>query len=348
MIHIYKYIILITLILPLGIYTGCQENDPPEPDDDKDKLHYNNSSGIVAPMADPFILKYNDKYYLYGTDDIAPEIDKGFKVYVSENMIDWGVPQGVGEGGRALEAGDSWGSWGFWGAEVYERDGTFYMFYTVEEHLAIASSASPLGPFKQDALKPMRYVKEIDGHLFEDDNGRAYLYYVSFENNSNEIYVEEMNDDWLSTKPETKTRCIWWTQIWENNDPNYSNWPVAEGSAMLKHNGIYYLFYTANHFLSPNYAVGYATATSPLGPWTKYVDNPILTQTPNLKGTGHCAFVLAPNQELYMVFHAHKNINTVLPRKMCFDRCEFLANPDTTKPDIPKVYQTDTWEEVFW
>ncbi len=33
----------------------------------------------------------------------------------------------------------------FWGAKVYERNGTFYMYYTAEEHLAIATSLSPLG-----------------------------------------------------------------------------------------------------------------------------------------------------------------------------------------------------------
>jgi xylan 1,4-beta-xylosidase len=98
----------------------------------------------------------------------------------------------------------------------------------------------------------------------------------------------------------------------------------------------------------PNYAVGYATSTSPMGPWTKYKDNPVLSASPNLKGTGHCAFVRAPNEELYMVYHAHKNVSTVLPRKMCFDPCEFLPDPDSEKPDIVKVYQTETWTEVFW
>ncbi|MEN8157572.1 MAG: glycoside hydrolase family 43 protein [Bacteroidota bacterium] len=330
------------LLLLFGSFTGCND-EVPEPG-----LTYNNIIGVVRSMADPFILQHEEKYYLYGTDDVSPDVDMGFKVYVSDNMVEWSDPQGVGDGGRALMASDSWGNWGFWGAEVYKKDSMFYMFYTVEEHLAVAISNSPLGPFRQEVQKPFRYIREIDGHMFVDEDGKAYLYYVSFENSSNEIFVEELNDDWLSTKPETKTRCIWWTQTWENSDPNYDQWPVAEGSAVLKHQGVYYLFYTANHFLSPNYAVGYATSDSPLGPWIKYDDNPVLEKTRKLIGTGHCSFVRSPNDELYMVYHAHKSPSIPLPRKMCFDRGEFIPDPDPAKPDRFEIQATDTIREVSW
>ena len=51
---------------------------------------------------------------------------------------------------------------------------------------------------------------------------------------------------------------------------------VAEGPSVLKKEGIYYLIYSANHFESKNYGVGYATSDSPMGPWKKYEENPIL------------------------------------------------------------------------
>lgn len=331
---------LLLLILSMA---ACEDTGPEIP-----PLTYNNVVGVVRQMADPFILEYEDKYYLYGTDDIVPDVDSGFKVYVSDNMVEWSEPQGAGTGGRALVKKDSWGNWGFWGAEVYQKDGFFYMFYTVEEHLAVATGDSPLGPFSQEVRKPFRYTKEIDAHVFVDDDGKAYIYYVSFQNNSNEIYVEELKEDWLSTKPGTKTRCIWWTQPWENSDPDYESWPVTEGSAVLKHKGVYYLFFTANHFLSPKYAVGYATSDSPMGPWAKYENNPILEQTSKLSGTGHCSFVHSPDEQLYMVYHAHKTPSNVTPRKMCFDRCEFIPDENPDKPDVLKVYVTDSEQEVSW
>ena len=44
----------------------------------------------------------------------------------------------------------------------------------------------------------------------------------------------------------------------------------------MKKGDTYYLIYSANHYESKDYAVGYATASSPKGPWTKYSGNPIL------------------------------------------------------------------------
>lgn len=334
------------MVLFTGLFfPGCDDGGK---ETEETTLSYNNAEGVVANMADPYILEYNDRYYLYGTDDQPGEVDRGFKVYTSTDLVNWSQPVGKGEGGRALLSSDSWGNWGFWGAEVYLRDSIFYMFYTVEEHLAVATGTSPLGPFTQQEKKPLRNVKEIDCHVHVDDDGKAYMYYVSFENNSNEIFVEELNDDWLSTKPETKTRCIWWTQAWENADPEFSHWPVAEGSSVLKHEGIYYLFYTANHFLSQKYAVGYATSDSPYGPWNKYEGNPVLKQTDRLRGTGHCSFVRSPSDDLVMVYHAHRDTSQATPRKMCIDLCEFLPDPDGEGPDIFKVYATDSIQEVSW
>ncbi len=310
------------------------------------ELSYDNSKGVVRNIGDPFIMRSHGKYYLYGTDD--GRANKGFLVYESKDLVNWSGPVGAGEGGRALISKDSWGSSSFWGAEVYERNGRFYMYYTVAHHLAIATSDSPLGPFKQENKAPIREQKEIDPHLFVDDNGRAYMYYVSFQNKSNDIYVVQMEDDWLTPKEETKTRCIWFTEPWENADPKYSKWPVTEGSAVLKHKGIYYLFYTANHFLSQKYAVGYATASSPFGPWEKYEGNPILSETDRIKGTGHCSFVRAPDNEWIIVYHTHKDDKTSNPRKMAIDRGRFVENPDHSKPDIFKVKITDSEQTVPW
>jgi beta-xylosidase len=313
-------------------------------------LVYDNVAGIVSPMADPYILRHDGRYYLYGTDD-GPGVNKGFTVRVSTDLVNWSAPCGAGPEGRALNAGDAYGTRWFWSAQVNERDGVFYMFYTADEHIAVATSHSPLGPFTQEVKKPMRAQKIIGGMPFIDTDGRAYLFYTAFDNKANEIFVEEMTGDWLGSKPETRRRCIWWTQPWENSDerPKYKRWPVNEGASILKHKGLYYMFYTANHFKSPKYAVGCATAKTPLGPWTKYKGNPVLSQTPRLRGTGSVSFVTAPNGDLYIVYHAHKDTETVLPRKMCMDKVEFIPNPVPGQPDIPKIHgPSDTPVTVPW
>jgi hypothetical protein len=45
------------------------------------------------------------------------------------------------------------------------------------------------------------------------------------------------------------------------------NGHVTEGPWMIKHDGRYYLLYSGSGADTPDYAVGYATSTSPLGPF---------------------------------------------------------------------------------
>jgi Glycosyl hydrolases family 43. len=54
----------------------------------------------------------------------------------------------------------------------------------------------------------------------------------------------------------------------------------TEGSFLVKENGIYYMMYSANYFAGANYAVGYATATAPLGSYQKSSSNPIIEKIP--------------------------------------------------------------------
>lgn len=299
--------------------------------------NYNNFIGLVQNCADPYILKYNGKYYLYGTGG-----NDGIRVYQSDDMVSWSNAVGA-VNGYALHKDHVWGDKWFWAPEVYFLNGKFYMFYSAEEKISVAESNSPLGPFTQSAtdMKPFHEtIKEIDTHLFIDDDGKKYLYFVRFTN-GNEIWVAELNDDLRSIKENTLVRCLGTSQNWEKStlEP-YPNSKVNEGPFILKHNGWYYLTYSANHYANPNYGVGYATSKSPLGPWTKYSGNPVLIGNDSIKGTGHHSFVTLSDGCRYIVYHSHLNTTTVQPRKLAIDRYEFI--PATSGPDIIKVYGPTT------
>ena len=160
--------------------------------------------------------------------------------------------------------------------------------------------------------KPVREEKGIDASLFVDDDGKAYLYFVRFTG-GNVIWGVEMNSDLKSVKEETLRECIKADASWELQQAK-----VAEGPSLLKRNGVYYLIYSANHFRSQDYAVGYATATSPLGPWKKYDGNPILCRDKDvaarLVGTGHGAPFLCRDGSYKYIYHAHSSVNRVEPR----------------------------------
>lgn len=256
------------------------------------------------PIADPYILCYGGCYYAYGTNE------RGFAVYVSRDFMHWRRNPVL-----ALSPENSWGNQGYWAPEVYYIQSLkkFYMFYTVNEQVCVATSDSPEGPFVQDMKKPLWGVeKNIDPSLFIDSDGKAYLYFVRFTG-GNVIWCAELNADLKSLKEKTLTKCVEATEEWEQRRAI-----VAEGPSLLKRGSTYYLLYSANHFESQDYAVGYAVSDSPYGPWQKYSGNPILRRgmrgTGKLVGIGHGAPFQCMDGKYRYVFHAHDNKKNVQPR----------------------------------
>ena len=260
-----------------------------------------------VPLADPFILLHDGVYYAYGTGE------PGFRIYTSTDLEHWQKK------GIALDIEKCWGTKQFWAPEVYyiKAKNKFFIFYSSEEHICVATSDSPEGPFTQEVMKPIREEKGIDTSLFIDDDGTPYLFFVRFTG-GNVIWVAEMTDDLLGIKEETLTECISAVEPWELVDAR-----VTEGPSVFKHEGLYYMIYSANHTRNQDYAVGYATSSSLFGPWEKFSGNPVLRRDfPNadgLVGTGHGAPFKDKKGNPMYVFHAHFNDSTMYPRTMYID-----------------------------
>jgi beta-xylosidase len=188
------------------------------------------------------------------------------------------------------------------------------MAYTANENIAIATAGHPTGPFVQSDKAALEApVKQIDPFIFMDDDGKKYLYHVRLTE-GNRIFVAEMEDDLSAIKTETLQECIAAEKGWENTQN--VDWPVAEGPAVFKKHGRYYLLYSANDFRNPDYAVGYATSDNPYGPWQKYDGNPILSRKDiDQPGPGHGDFFLEEGEALAYVFHTHNSSNAVSPRR---------------------------------
>lgn len=276
-------------------------------------------------LADPTIFYNKGTYYLYGTTTgDVPQNGNGFLVYTSSDLKKWSEPAGA-QNGLAFKKGDSFGDKGFWAPQVLEYNKKFYMIYTANENIAIAVSDSPLGPFKNESKKPIIETgNQIDPFIFMDEDGKKYLYHVRLTN-GNRIFVAEINDDLQSIKPETLTECISGTLQWENTQN--TDWPVTEGPTVLKHNGLYYLIYSANDFRNPDYAVGYATSKSPLGPWEKSKDSPIISRkNTNQNGIGHGDVFWDKDHKMHYVLHTHFNNSAVSPRKAGIIDISFEGN----------------------
>jgi xylan 1,4-beta-xylosidase len=242
-------------------------------------------------FADPDAIKVGDTYYLYPTYDSR----SGYDVFTSKDLVNW---KSAGRAFTDPRGGD-------WAPDVFYNkrgDGKFYLYYTdstVKEtydldhkQIGVAVADSPLGPFKDKAVLS---DEAIDAHLFQEDDGKMYLYYVHFDNGF-KITAQQMSNP--VTKQGAPVAIIWPTEQWET-----AGGAVTEGPFMLKHNGTYYLMYSGSGANTPLYGIGYATSKSPMGPFKKFTGNPIAHHGGNIVGPGHHCVVTGPDGKLWMLYH---------------------------------------------
>ncbi len=268
--------------------------------------------------ADPQVIAWEGKYYCYSTSASG-----GFNVLESSDMVNWV------DKGRCLTGAWNTAEGRFWAPEVVEMGGKFYMVFSNADILGIAVADSPLGPFKHND-SPLIY-NAIDGHIFFDDDGKVYLYYVSWGTTDGYgIYGCELEPDLSRIKADTRKMLIKPDKPWEQQGES-----ITEGPSMLKHNGVYYLTYSGSHYTNKNYAVGYAVSTSPLGKYEKYDGGPFLSYTKQVNGPGHHSFITVGN-EMFIVYHAHNKTTAFEGRNICIDRVRFA--PTASGVDRIEMY----------
>lgn len=282
----------------------------------------------VTGIGDPFILLDGDKYYMYASD--APD---GFKCFSSDDLIEW-KDEGY------CYSDSEWGENCFWAPEVHKvSDDLYALLYTArwsKNHslrTGLAFSSSPLGPFKDRTPGPlfdMGYATIDATFLFDGD--KKYIYFVRdcSENvidgvHTSVIYAAEMDEklEKFATEPIVISAP---TEPWEvTADPT---WCWNEGPAVLKLNGRYYLNFSVNCYASRNYCIGCSEAASPLGPFVKYDDNPILKYKENdFSGPGHNCLFFDKNGKLMTSFHIHTHYDAPSgDRRACFAPVSFDEN----------------------
>lgn len=255
-------------------------------------------------LADPAVLRYDNKYYMYATGGIKN--NKGYRVWTSTNLVDW-------KRGNVVYRSEKPQAW----APDIWRDpasGDFYLYYTVSETVGVAVASSPKGPFK----KVKKLVDEaIDAHMFRDDDGQLYLYYVKFP--GFRITVQPMKNP---TQPEGEPKVI----LKPESDWETKAGQVTEGPWIIKRNGRYYLLYSGSGANRPDYAVGYAVADNPLGPFKRAEHNPIVHRCDNVFGPGHGCAVQDKNGNWWHVYHQKRNDRVGWERFICVDSMWFDEN----------------------
>lgn len=300
------------------------------------------SNPLNVRFGDPFILKSSDgKFYMYGTSG-----EDGFRTYSSSDMVNWNDEGKIYTGGTdsswtvdafwAPEVYERNGKYYLFFSANWKHNPN-----NEEENfrIGVAVADKPTGPFKDMYDKPVfdPGYPIIDANVYFDDSlGKAYLYYSRCaykhpveseiaEWARNQGFAKEIEESWiygveiktdfsdvigepvlLLSPPKTMDdkQAEWESRSVTSKEVN-RRW--TEGSFIFKENNLYYMMYSANYFGGQFYAVGYATANNPLGPFKKADNNPILQknteQGGDVTGTGHNMLLELDNGEKYTVYH---------------------------------------------
>lgn len=267
---------------------------------------------------DPFILPHEGRYLAYATN--AERLQANVQMAISDDLLSWTALKTGGKLHDAMPVLPRWAKPGWtWAPEVFKLDDRYLLYFTAREKASgrqctgVATSASPMGPFRDESDAPLICQRELGGTIdaspFMDADSQLYLYYKPDANAvglATDIIVQRLSPDGLQLTGAPVT-LLTNDQPWEAH--------VIESPTMVRQDGRYILFYSANHFgwephqrLSP-YAMGYAQCSGPMGPCVDAPGNPILysfndRQAGCLSGPGHQS-IFASGGRQYIVFHAH-------------------------------------------
>ena len=322
-----KITVLLLAISFVLVLTGCEKSKEGEDlsmEDYLDRYTYTNTTNIlpangkvgITNIGDPqvFYDEENEKYFMTGTSN-----GQVFNVWTSDDLTTWDQGTQIFSKGDATWASDS----GLlWGAEIHKRDNQYFLYYSIETdggtpRIGVAAADDIYGPYVDKGSPMFDFgYSAIDNNLFTSSDGVTYMYYVkdALDNlvngvNESHIYVVEVNDDYMSTKPASEAvELIVPDQSWEKMSGG-SAWNWVEGCFVHQEGDQYYLFYSANKFSESAYSIGYAVADSPTGPFVKSEANPLIyTVATEFSGPGNNSlFYSKDGKELFTAYHMHTN-----------------------------------------
>ncbi|MRX45219.1 family 43 glycosylhydrolase [Agromyces sp. Q22] len=201
--------------------------------------------------------------------------------------------------------------------DAIERDGRYYLYFCMsDDSEGVAVADGPAGPFGDATRLP---ISQIDPAVFVDDDGQAYLYWGQFSAN-----VARLNRDMMSIDESSIVNGL----ITE------AEHHFHEGCSMRKRDGVYYLVFADTSRGKPT-CLGYATSTSPLGPFEYrgvIIDNADCDpESWNNHGSIECV-----DGQWYVFYHRSSRGSSSM-RRVCIEPIRFL--PDGSIPEVPMTSQ---------
>ena len=282
----------------------------------------------IAPqgvyIADPEVRQMPDgRIYVYGSRDEPGNAwcSRSYNILSSSDLVNWQMEQTSfatsGMGKQTDYTEDV-----LYAPDCIYHNGKYYLYYCLAsggEDEGVAVSSSPYGPFRNG--KALKGITGIDPSVFIDDDGQAYLFW-------GQGYAKgaKLNKDMTAIEGPVVDSLL-----------TYEEHAFNEASSVRKRNGIYYYVYGGHqrHGESNCATLNYATATSPLGPYTYrgvIIDN--WGSGRNLVNNHGC--ITEINGRWYVAYHRPTH-GCATMRKACLEPITF--NEDGTINEVEMTTQ---------
>ena len=251
---------------------------------------------VPGDHPDPSILRAGSGWYATAT---SGSWLPAFPVLRSGDTQDWR------QVGAVLERRPSWAADDFWAPELMRRSGRALVYYAAlgrdgRRCVAVATSMRLRGPYRDEGPLLCSRIGEIDPLPVTDEHGADWLVWKQDGNSRGRptpILAAPLAPGGLTLAgvPRELFRA---DAPWERG--------LVEGPALLRHDGMFYLVYSAGHCCGPrcNYVTGVARSRSLLGPWVKR-PGPFLEDGPTFRCPGHVGVAGAPGGGLLLAYHAY-------------------------------------------
>jgi len=271
--------------------------------------------------ADPEGIILQNKYYIFPTYSAPYEEQVFMDAFSSNDLISWQKHSRIVD-----TASIKWAKKAMWAPSVTEKDGKYYLFFGANDiqndqesgGIGVAVSDKPEGPFKDHLGKPLidkfhNGAQPIDQFVFKDKDGQYYLIYGGWRH----CNIARLNSDFSGFLPFADG------SIFKEITPDQ----YVEGPFMFIKNGKYYFMWSEGGWTGPDYAVAYAIADSPLGPFKRA--GRILQQDSSVAtGAGHHSVIQPPGKDKwYMVYHRRPLGKTDRNHRVtCIDEMKFKGD----------------------
>lgn len=260
---------------------------------------------------DPSIIEAGDgTYYAYTTQSNWPVL-KRVPVLSSHDLVHWKLA------GDAFPANADWVTQDVWAPHIAHNDGKYLLYYAARQYgqgdfaIGVASSDGPTGPFR-DKGRPL-----IEGHGYVaidpfvlTEGARSYIYWGS---DGAPIRAQRLTADGMNVvgRPHAVLHPV--------EGGGYES--LVEGAWVVRHGAYFYLMYSGDACCEPDphYAVMVARSKSPLGPFEKDGDNPILAANKAFLGPGHNATIRDAGGQDWIVYHAFERGDVIGNRYLLID-----------------------------